>query len=91
MLPLLPPLLFDDAGKLASVSVADLAVIKKLPGGSTAYRFELVSPTRKISKKAAVLKQYLIQELKVPVEAVVIHTVRKSPESAGVTLRIVRR
>ena len=90
-IPLLPPLLFDDAGKLASVSVADLAVIKKLPGGSTAYRFELVSPTRKISKKAAVLKQYLIQELKVPVEAVVIHTVRKSPESAGVTLRIVRR
>jgi uncharacterized hydrophobic protein (TIGR00271 family) len=91
-IPLLPLLLFDDAGRLASVSVADLAVIKQLPGGSAAYRFELTSPTRKVSKKVGVLKQYLIQELKVPVEAIVIHTVRsKLPESAGVTLRIVRR
>jgi uncharacterized hydrophobic protein (TIGR00271 family) len=89
--PLLPPLLFDGTGALAPASTATLTLIKKLPDGSASFRFVLASSSRNNRKKLNTVKQYLIQTLGVPVQAILIRPAHGTTESNDVTLRIVRR
>lgn len=88
--PLLPSLDFDDAGALTSASATSLELIKQLPGGSGAFRFVLES-SKKNEKKQGILKNFLVQNLKVPEGAVMMRFTNAPTAADGVALRITRQ
>lgn len=86
----LPNLEFGKNGMLSPGSVEALAIIKKLPGGTTGFRFLIRSSESKNSRELVELKRHLIKELGVPINALSLVHSSPKPTEATTILRIVR-
>ncbi len=89
--PLLTPLIFDDAGALSATSAESLAIIRQLSPVNGTFRFLLESQARNDIKRLSAVKQHLTQNLSVPNESISMRSTNRLRKSGTVTLRIVRK
>ncbi|MBT1070317.1 TIGR00341 family protein [Pelotalea chapellei] len=84
---LFPPLSFDGAGGLTPSSREVLEIISKVPEENRRFRFVIIGPPKEIPGKLQHLKQYLVQKLGVPADAILI---RSEKGSESIRLRMER-
>ncbi|WP_239026850.1 TIGR00341 family protein [Geomonas oryzisoli] len=85
--PMLPPIVFAGDGSLAPESKSKLEMLRHLPEGPSAFRFEVAGP-KESGGRLRFLGRYLAQQLDVPAQAVT--TVTSRGRGGAVTLRVVR-
>ncbi len=88
--PLVPPVSFNKDNSLTPESIADLAVIKQLPGNPDNYRYQLLVTGRNNRLMVTRLHKHLTENLQVPKQAIEIRN-RNTKVPTEIVLRVLRR
>lgn len=84
--PFLPPVVFDDTGEPTRESMADLALVKRLPGGAQGFSFRVAAGGKDGRVRAARLRSLLVDELGLPAGSVTVAPPAPGPAEATVTV-----